>query len=160
MSWLDDMHANDPAYPAPGTGDPRQAPPTADWAVLAAPETSREAGLTGGTPWDVPDYVVAVARPQAGQPEPEAASVPLYRTADLDDLAADPGIDWDAVGATPKGHRSPLVRLPDAPPPDRAGPACQEDVAGRAGRLPVPAARGGPRHSEHGRRRAGHDRDA
>jgi hypothetical protein len=34
MSWLDDMHANDPAYPAPGTGDPWQAPPTADWAAL------------------------------------------------------------------------------------------------------------------------------
>jgi hypothetical protein len=43
-------------------------------------------------------------------------SVPLYRTADLDDLAAGPGIDWDTVRATPKGHRSPLARLPDAPP--------------------------------------------
>jgi hypothetical protein len=81
MSWLDDMHANDPAYPAPGTGHPWQAPPTADWAVLAAPETPWEADLAGGTPWDVPDYVVVgahSARPgsrtleQAGQPEPEA----------------------------------------------------------------------------------------
>ena len=34
MSWLDDMQANDPAYPDPGTGDPWQAPPTADWATL------------------------------------------------------------------------------------------------------------------------------
>jgi len=34
MSWLDDMNATDPAYPAPGTADPWQAPPTADWAVL------------------------------------------------------------------------------------------------------------------------------
>jgi hypothetical protein len=42
-------------------------------------------------------------------------SVPLYRTADLDALTAVPGIDWDAVRATPKGHRSPLARLPDAP---------------------------------------------
>jgi len=42
-------------------------------------------------------------------------SVPLYRTADLDGLAALPGIDWDAVRATPKGHRSPLACLPDAP---------------------------------------------
>jgi hypothetical protein len=42
-------------------------------------------------------------------------SVPLYRTADLDDLAADPGIDWEAVRATPEGHRSPLARLPSAP---------------------------------------------
>jgi hypothetical protein len=42
-------------------------------------------------------------------------SVPLYRTADLDDLTAAPGIDWDEVRATPKGHRSPLARLPDTP---------------------------------------------
>jgi hypothetical protein len=42
-------------------------------------------------------------------------SVALYRTADLDDLTAAPGIDWDTVRATPKGHRSPLARLPDAP---------------------------------------------
>jgi hypothetical protein len=44
-----------------------------------------------------------------------ACSVPLYRTADLDGTAALPGIDWDTVRATPKGHRSPLARLPDAP---------------------------------------------
>lgn len=77
MSWLDDMHANDPAYPAPGTGDPWQAPPTAGWAALAAPEASWEADLAKGTPWDVPDYVVVgahSARPQASQPEPEAGS--------------------------------------------------------------------------------------
>ena len=42
-------------------------------------------------------------------------SVPLYRTADLDDLITAPGIDWDAVRATPKGHRSPLTCLPDSP---------------------------------------------
>jgi hypothetical protein len=42
-------------------------------------------------------------------------SVPLYRTADLDDLAARPGIDWDTVRATPKGRRSPLAALPGAP---------------------------------------------
>jgi hypothetical protein len=42
-------------------------------------------------------------------------SVPLYRTADLDGLTAGPGIDWDAVRATPKGHRSLLARLPGAP---------------------------------------------
>lgn len=42
-------------------------------------------------------------------------SVPLYRTADLDGLTALPGIDWDEVRATPKGHRSLLARLPDAP---------------------------------------------
>lgn len=42
-------------------------------------------------------------------------SVPLYRTADLDGLTSVPGIDWEAVRATPKGHRSPLARLPDAP---------------------------------------------
>jgi hypothetical protein len=37
MSWLDDLQASDPAYPAPGTGDLWQAPPTADWATLASP---------------------------------------------------------------------------------------------------------------------------
>jgi hypothetical protein len=42
------------------------------------------------------------------------ASVPLYRTGDLDRLAARPGIDWAAVRATPPGRRSPLKRLADA----------------------------------------------
>ena len=42
-------------------------------------------------------------------------SVPLYRTAELDELAALPEIDWDAVRATPKGYRSPLAQLPGAP---------------------------------------------
>jgi hypothetical protein len=42
------------------------------------------------------------------------ASVPLYRTGDLDRLAARPGIDWGAVRATPPGRRSPLKRLADA----------------------------------------------
>src|ERR1700729_1177542 len=36
----------------------------------------------------------------------------LCRTGDLDDLAADRGIDWEAVRATPKGHRSLLARSP------------------------------------------------
>jgi len=40
VSWLDDLQADDPAYPAPGAGDPWQAPPTADWAALAAAETA------------------------------------------------------------------------------------------------------------------------
>jgi hypothetical protein len=42
--------------------------------------------------------------------------VPLYRTGDLDDLAALTDIDWTAVRATPAGHRSPLAALPTAPP--------------------------------------------
>jgi hypothetical protein len=45
-------------------------------------------------------------------------SVPLYRTADLDaleDIVTACGIDWDAVRATPKGRRSLLASLPDAP---------------------------------------------
>jgi hypothetical protein len=43
MSWLDDLQASDPAYPAPGTGDLWQAPPTADWAALASlPEPEAE----------------------------------------------------------------------------------------------------------------------
>jgi len=43
-------------------------------------------------------------------------SVPLYRTGDLDGLAARAGIDWQAVRATPPGRRSPLAALPSAPP--------------------------------------------
>lgn len=42
-------------------------------------------------------------------------SVPLYRTGDLDDLAARPSIDWGAVRTTPKGRRSLLAGLPGAP---------------------------------------------
>ena len=42
------------------------------------------------------------------------ASVPLYRTGDLDALAARPGIDWAAVRATPPGHRSPLAAIEQA----------------------------------------------
>jgi hypothetical protein len=45
----------------------------------------------------------------------DTRSVPLYRTADLDTIAARPGIDWDAVRATPRSRRSPLADLPDAP---------------------------------------------
>jgi hypothetical protein len=44
-------------------------------------------------------------------------SVPLYRTADLDDLediVTARGIDWDTVRATPKGRRSPLASLPSS----------------------------------------------
>ena len=37
------------------------------------------------------------------------ASVPLYRTGDLDQLTARPGIDWAAVRATLPGRRSPLA---------------------------------------------------
>lgn len=76
MSWLDNSHANDPAYPAPGVGGRWQAPPTADWAVLTAPESSWEVDLTGGTPWDVPDCVVVgahSAHPQVGQ-DPDTPS--------------------------------------------------------------------------------------
>jgi hypothetical protein len=50
----------------------------------------------------------------------DTRSVPLYRTGDLDDLediVTASGIDWDAVRATPKGHRSPLARLADASQP-------------------------------------------
>jgi len=43
-------------------------------------------------------------------------SVPLYRTGDLDGLAARAGIDWQAVRAVPPGRRSPLAALPSAPP--------------------------------------------
>ena len=45
----------------------------------------------------------------------DTRSVPLYRTRDLDNIGTRPGIDWDAVRATPKGRRSLLASLPDAP---------------------------------------------
>lgn len=39
---------------------------------------------------------------------------PLYRWGDVAALLELPGIDWVDVAATPKGHRSPLAKLPDA----------------------------------------------
>ena len=42
------------------------------------------------------------------------ASVPLYRTGDLDALAARPDIDWAAVRATSPRHRSPLAAIEQA----------------------------------------------
>ena len=42
------------------------------------------------------------------------ASVPLYRTGDLDALAARPDIDWAAVRATWPGRRSPLAAIQQA----------------------------------------------
>ncbi len=42
-------------------------------------------------------------------------SVPLYRTGDLDGLAARAGIDWRAVRATLPGRSSPLATLPSSP---------------------------------------------
>jgi hypothetical protein len=44
----------------------------------------------------------------------DTVCVPLYRTGDLDRLAARPGIDWAPVRATPPGRRSPLARLAEA----------------------------------------------
>jgi hypothetical protein len=41
-------------------------------------------------------------------------SVPLYRTGDLDQLAARPDIDWAAVRATPRGRRSRLAAVAKA----------------------------------------------
>ncbi|MGW4760055.1 hypothetical protein [Streptomyces chartreusis] len=35
----------------------------------------------------------------------------LYRQADLDRVTRRRRIDWEAVRATPKGHRSPLAAL-------------------------------------------------
>jgi hypothetical protein len=42
-------------------------------------------------------------------------SVPLYRTGDLDDLAARPDINWAAVRVVRAGRRSLLAVLPTAP---------------------------------------------
>ena len=41
----------------------------------------------------------------------DEASVPLYRSGDLDQLTARPDIDWAAVRATLPGRRSPLADL-------------------------------------------------
>jgi hypothetical protein len=41
-------------------------------------------------------------------------SVPLYRTGDMDQLAARPDIDWAAVRATPPGRRSRLAAVAEA----------------------------------------------
>lgn len=41
-------------------------------------------------------------------------SVPLYRTGDLDDLAARADLGWAAIRATPAGRPSPLAALPAA----------------------------------------------
>jgi hypothetical protein len=46
-------------------------------------------------------------------------SVPLYRTGDLDDLAARPDINWAAVRAIQAGRRSLLAALPAASAPSR-----------------------------------------
>ncbi|MGW0801298.1 hypothetical protein [Streptomyces sp. NPDC002692] len=49
------------------------------------------------------------------------AVVQLYRQADLDRLTRSRRVDWTAVRATPKGHRSPLAALPTQKRPT-AGP--------------------------------------
>ncbi|MFI5857458.1 hypothetical protein [Streptomyces parvulus] len=46
--------------------------------------------------------------------------VRLYRQTDLDRLLRSRRIDWPAVHATPKGHRSPLAALPTKKSTDRA----------------------------------------
>jgi hypothetical protein len=65
-----------------------------DLAHLTRPGVLRPVKYGSG-PWDRP-----------GQ-----ASVPLYRTGDLDALAARPDIDWAAVRATPPRRRSPLAAI-------------------------------------------------
>lgn len=52
----------------------------------------------------------------------DQASVPLYRTGDLDQLSTRPGLDWKAVRATPPGRRSSLAALTQGQA-DPAGPA-------------------------------------
>lgn len=49
------------------------------------------------------------------QPRRWGATVPLFRTGDLDALLADESIDWVAVRAARRGQRSPLAKLPDRP---------------------------------------------
>ncbi|SFD74522.1 hypothetical protein [Streptomyces aidingensis] len=52
-------------------------------------------------------YVCSSQQPRSWGPQ-----VPLYRAGDLEELLAAPGIDWEAVRATPAGRRSPLAALP------------------------------------------------
>jgi hypothetical protein len=61
-------------------------------------------------------------------------SVPLYRTGDLDQLAARADIDWAAVRSAPPGRRSPLARLAET-----------ETVLAVLAALPDPHARKEPR---------------
>ena len=90
------------------------------------------------------------------------ASVPLYRTGDLDQLTSRPDIDWAAVRATRPGRRSPLAVIAEgeailaalAGPPhggsgDQTGP-----VSSRCG--PRPADRRPSRRRRPGRRPGRH----
>jgi hypothetical protein len=53
----------------------------------------------------------------------DGASVPLYRTGDLDDLTARADVDWDAIRQARKGQRSPLAALPTAEAGNAGGAA-------------------------------------
>ena len=73
------------------------------------------------------------------------ASVPLYRTGDLDALAARPDIDWAAVRATSPGRRSPLADLAAAEAVLSALPARPPRREGGNGERAAPASsRRGP----------------
>ena len=50
----------------------------------------------------------------------KTVSVPLYRTGDVDDLLERPDVSWCEVRETPKGERSPLLRLVGGRQPSRA----------------------------------------
>ena len=71
----------------------------------------------------------------------DEASVPLYRTGDLDALAARPDIDWAAVRATPR-HRSPLAASSRPNILAAAAPGRTTRAAAMTGQRPqLPAAR-------------------
>jgi DNA polymerase III epsilon subunit-like protein len=50
----------------------------------------------------------------------KTVSVPLYRTGDVDALLKRPDVNWHEVRETPKGERSPLLRLVGGRAPTRA----------------------------------------
>jgi len=77
-------------------------------------------------------------------------TVSLYRTGDLDDLAARDDLPWDAVRQARKGQRSPLAALPTVETTSATSPgtSCSQPPGDD------------PRHAEHGGRWPGHDRTA
>jgi hypothetical protein len=68
MSWLDDLQANDPAYLAPGAGDPWQPPPTADWRALASPPETDPAASSRPVPY-FPRYYTPLAAKAVAEAE-------------------------------------------------------------------------------------------
>ncbi len=81
---------------------------------MSLPPTCASAARTSAT-WSAPGCLPRPTGDTARSTGATRSACRLYRTRDLDELAARPGIDWDAVRAIPAGHRSPLAALPGVP---------------------------------------------